>query len=153
MKGHDMSRPAIIFLLIMALAGCMTGTANLYPANDIASHIGNHIITMNYKETHKGRRAEADVTMPDGEVFTGEVSVMNTDQIGFGTIYGSVYGRRGVATAQGTSTFFSLGNPKPFTATLLGNRGGRLACEGYTQDYHGAGACEHSNGALYRMHF
>lgn len=140
-----------LFALCLLLLAC-AGTARLYPANDRASEIGG-ILALQWQETGLSGTGKTSVQMPDGEIMTGEFTVIRQGTVGFGNIFGQVYGPKGMATGTAFGTSFTESIQKPFAATLIGNKGGRMTCEGYTSNYHGTGACEHSNGSLYRMHF
>jgi len=93
--------------------------------------------------------------MPDGEVLKGEYSLVRGGSIGFGNIYGSVYGTGGSASISGSSTSYAIPGGSPGMASAFGTKGTSIQCEFYNDNFsgHGYGACKSSNGALYRIQY
>lgn len=97
-------------------------------------------------------RGPIELTLPDGEVLTGEFSTSDTSSYGFGTgVAYSAYQRPVVATGSTTATPGSM----PGVASLVGPKGTTAQCE-YTVNTwtsSGSGVCRISNGAVYNLHF
>lgn len=140
----------VIALLTFACA--QTRSAHMYPANDIATQQG--VLTATFI-AHGTGHGEITVDAPNGEHFQGEFSIVRGGAIGFGSIYGSVYGQGGATTASGTATTYSIPGGSPGTASAFGDRKTSLECEFFNDNFsgHGNGACRSSTGALYRLQY
>jgi len=144
------TRPVLsLFALCAVVAGCARN-ASLYPANDEAASGG--VLTARF-HTYGTGHGEIQIPMPDGEVLKGEYSIVRGGTIGFGTIYGSVYGTGGAASYHGQSSTYVMPGGSPGMASLFGDRGTSAQCEFYNDNFsgHGNGACKISKGALYRL--
>ena len=141
----------MIAILAASLSGC-AGTVTLYPANDIAQKAG--VITAEIKKYGMGS-GPIKLTMPDGEILTGQYTVMVGGSTGFGSVYASVYGPEGARSGTGTSTMVNIPNSSPGVANAAGPKGTTVYCEFQNNNMagHGYGACKISNGALYRMQY
>lgn len=143
------------FGLAVFIMGC-TRTALLYPANDSAAQIG--VLKATYVASGTGH-SEVEIKMPDGEILKGAVSIVRGGTIGFGTLFASVYGSRGVTTGSAASTTVSIPGGSPGTAAVFGNQGTYGECEFINDNWsgHGYGACELSHKGqgdmLYRLEY
>ena len=138
-----MRRNSRIYWTLAALivSGCaVERTGRLYPANDTARPGGVLEATF---EAHGTGHGAAVIDMPDGEVLTGEFSIVRGGGVSFGSIFGEVYG----------SSFMPGGSPG--MASAFGNKGTSMSCEFYNDNFsgHGMGACRSSTGALYRLQY
>lgn len=135
----------------LALSGC-AGTAELYPANDIARGLGP--LTAELTKAGMGS-GPASLRLPNGEVLRGRYSVDVGGSTGFGSLYASVYGAGGYAAGSGFGSAFAIPNSNPGMADLVGTSGTTAHCEFVSSSWtgHGNGVCELSNKALYRMQF
>jgi hypothetical protein len=143
---------ALCSAAIAAVNGCTVHReARLYPANDIARTDG--VVIANF-EAHGTGHGVVVIILPTGEHLTGEFSVVRGGTIGFGSIYGQVYGPRGAATVAGTSTSVAVPGGSPGMASAFG-AGVSMECEFYNDNFsgHGMGACRSSKGALYRLQY
>jgi len=125
-------------------------TAGLYPANDAAAASGVARAVFTPNGTGHGAIA---LTMPDGEVIQGEYSIVRGGVVGFGTIYGSVYGATSTASYSGGTTSYSMPGASQGVASGVGERATRMDCEFINDNVsgHGNGACRSSRGGLYRL--
>jgi len=141
----------LIFLLALALAlaGC-TMSARLYPVNEMAASTG--VLVAKYK-SYGTQHGEMSVALPSGEVLNGEYSVVSGGSVGFGSVYGQVYGQGQVATGYATSNSFSMSGSGQGMASLFGDKGSVMTCEFINNNFsgHGHGGCQTSTGALYRV--
>lgn len=137
--------------VLLALGGCAM-TAQLYPANDTAHTLGPLVANMKAYGVGSG---PVSVTMPDGEVLVGRYSVNMGGSASFGSLYTSVYGSRGYASASGFGSAFSMPNSSGGMADLIGPRGTTAHCEFVNNNWggHGNGACQLSGGQVYRMQY
>lgn len=144
-------------LLVLAVAvalvaaGCAR-SARLYPANDVA--ISGGVLSAKFMAYGTGH-GEIEITLPDGEEVRGEYSIVRGGAVGFGTIYGSVYGPAGVATYSGTSSTVVMPGGSQGLASMFGSRGTAMQCEFLNDNSsgHGHGACKSSKDALYRLQY
>lgn len=140
------------FFLLVVLASCSVNReAHLYPVNDAA--IATGVLVAHFTSNGSGHTSGGGITMPDGEVLTGESSLVRGGSIGFGTIFASVYGPKGSAVGTATSMSTDIPGGSPGMASLFGDRGTAMQCEFYNDNFsgHGYGACRTSKGALYRL--
>jgi hypothetical protein len=147
-----MLRTHVMFVLIgLMLLGCAM-EAHLYPANEVANPTG--VLTGHFMAYGVGH-GEVEITMPDGELVKGEYSLIRSGTVGFGSIFGAVYGRRGSVTVTSTSTSVEVPpGGEPGMASGFGNKGTSIQCEFYNgMNGHGYGACQTSTGALYRIQY
>lgn len=135
----------------VALAGCAR-SARLYPANEAA--IAGGVLKANFMAYGTGH-GEIEITLPDGEEARGEYSIVRGGAIGFGSVYGSVYGPNGVASYSGNSTSMVMPGGSQGMASLFGSRGTAMQCEFLNDNSsgHGHGACKTSKDALYRLQY
>jgi hypothetical protein len=93
--------------------------------------------------------------MPNGEILEGEYSIVAGGSIGFGNVFSSVYGRGGYASGVGTASSFSMSASGEGSASLYGPQGTSIQCEFVNNNMtgHGYGACQSSQGGLYRLQY
>ena len=72
--------------------------------------------------------------------------------VGWGSVYSSVYGTAGSASANSNGTAVALSLQGQGSAILTGDKGTVLNCE-FISSGHGTGACEDSHGAKYKLMF
>jgi hypothetical protein len=125
----------VVLSIFVMVAGCVA-SGKLSPTNDLARRTG--VLPARFT-IHDNGLAEIEVTLPDGEVATGEVREGSV-----GGIYRSVNG-----------TANALPGGHPGIAALFGNRGTSIFCEGYfdTINGHGTGSCRSFTGALYQFQY
>lgn len=136
----------------LLLAGCsIQREARLYPANEIARHDG--VLTGKFVANGSGHGTAA-ITLPTGQQLNGEFTIVRGGAIGFGSIYGQVYGPGGVANVSGSSSSYAVEGSSRGTASAFG-AGISMDCEFYNDNMsgHGAGACRSSKGALYKLQY
>ena len=141
-----------VFAIAALLTGCtIEREARLYPANDEARTDG---VVAAHFEAHGTGHGAVTMTMPSGEHLVGEFSIVRGGAIGFGTIYGQVYGPNGITTAVSNSSSYVVPGGSPGTASAFG-QGISMECEFYNDNFsgHGMGACRSSKGALYRLQY
>ncbi len=139
-------------LAAMLLAGCsVQREARLYPANDMARTGG--VLTGIFVANGSGHGTAA-ITLPTGEQLNGEFTIVRGGSIGFGSIYGQVYGPGGVANVYGSSSSYTVEGSSRGTASVFG-QGISMDCEFYNDNKsgHGMGACRSSKGALYKLQY
>jgi hypothetical protein len=146
-----MLRPLGLLILVLLLLGCGR-TGRLYPANDTAAASG--VLTMHFTSYGTGR-GPVEIPMPDGEVLKGEYTLVRGGAVGFGSIYGLVYGPGGTTTGTATATSYAVPGGSPGMVSAFGDRGTAMQCEVYNDNFsgHGYGACRSSKGALYRLQY
>ncbi len=142
----------VCLICLAAVVAACEKTARLYPANDEAATGG--VLLGKYMAYGTGN-GEIEIPMPDGELMKGEYSLVRGGEMGFGTIYAKVYAPGVTATGVGTSTVTTVPGGSPGQASLFGDKGTRMQCEFYNDNFsgHGYGACQSSNGALYRIQY
>jgi hypothetical protein len=136
----------------MMLSGCtIVREARLYPANDAARADG--VLSARF-EAHGTGHGAAVITLSSGEKLTGEFSIVRGGTIGFGSIFGQVYGPGGAASVSGSSVSYAMPGGSPGMASAFG-AGISMDCEFYNDNWsgHGMGACRSSKGALYRLQY
>jgi hypothetical protein len=143
------------FLLIVAISTSLTGctrNARLYPANDLA--IAGGVLVANFKSYGSGN-GEIEIGMPDGEILSGEYSLVRGGSASFGSLYGSVYSTEGSATVSGSANSRTIPGGSQGMASLFGNKGTAMECEFINDNFsgHGNGACKTSTKAMYRLQF
>jgi hypothetical protein len=139
-------------ITIALLAGCaVQREARLYPANDLARTGG--VLTGKFVANGSGH-GTATITLPTGEQLNGEFTIVRGGAMGFGSIYGQVYGPGGVASVTGSSSSYVVEGSSPGTASVFG-QGISMDCEFYNDNHsgHGFGACRNSKGALYKLQY
>lgn len=141
----------VLLIALGALSGCAR-SARLYPANDLG--IATGVLEARFM-AHGTGHGSIEVTMPDQELLKGEYSLVRGGSIGFGSVYGSVYGSGGSASFSGNSTSYAVPGGSPGTASLFGSNGTTMLCEFYNDNFsgHGNGGCKSSKGALYRIQY
>ena len=150
------SRTIAGILLGLAISACapraVIRDARLYPANEIARPDG--VLTGQFVAHGTGHGA-VEITMPDGEVLKGEFSIVRGGSVGFGSIYGEVYGPNGSASMSGESTTRTVPGGSQGMASTFGTKGTSVDCEFYNDNFsgHGMGARRSSKGALYRLQY
>lgn len=143
----------LVLLATAALCSCATTRdARLYPVNEAAQATG--VLTAKFVASGTGQGA-VEITMPDGKVLRGEFTIVRGGSMAFGSIYGTVYGPKGTATASGNSTSVSMPGGSQGIATAVGPDGRVLQCEFLNDNFsgHGFGACKDGAGALYRLQY
>lgn len=135
-----------------ALAAGCAGTVTLYPANEVAQKTG--VITAEITKYGVGS-GPIKLSMPDGEILTGQYTVMVGGSTAYGSVFASAYGPGGMATANGTGMTMDIPNSSNGVANAAGPKGTTAYCEFQNNNMagHGFGACKISNGALYRMQY
>ena len=75
--------------------------------------------------------------------------------VGFGRVYGAVYGIDGSASVSGSSQSHVVPAGSSGMAALFGPKGTTMECEFLNDNGsgHGNGACKSSKGALYRLQY
>lgn len=134
------------------LAGCsIQREARLYPANDVARTGG--VLTGKFVAHGTGHGA-ATITLPTGEQLNGEFTIVRSGAMGFGSIYGQVFGPGGVASVSGNSSSYVMEGSSHGTASVYG-QGISMDCEFFNDNMsgHGMGACRSSKGALYKLQY
>lgn len=146
-----MKNTLILFILCFAIVGC-SRNARLYPANDVATVGG--VLTAHFMSYGTGN-GEMEITLTDGEVLKGEYSIVRGGAMGFGNVYGSVYGAGGSSTVSGSTNSYVVPGGSPGMASLFGNKGTSMECEFYNDNFsgHGHGACKSTGNALYRLQY
>ncbi|MGZ5136808.1 MAG: hypothetical protein ACXWCX_03290, partial [Burkholderiales bacterium] len=66
--------------------------------------------------------------MPDAESMKGEYSIMRQGSIGFGSIFGSIYGPRGSASGSAFMSTETMQRGSQGTASAFGTKGVRRMC-------------------------
>jgi hypothetical protein len=136
----------------VALVGC-AHDARLYPANDLAAPGG--VLTVRFTSTDSGH-GEIEITMPDQDLLKGKYSIVRGVAVGFGRVYGAVYGIGGSASVSGSSQSHDVVPAgSSGMAALFGPKGTTMECEFLRDNVsgHGNGACKTSKGALYRLQY
>lgn len=138
-------------LATLALSGCVTHP-DVYPANEAARALG--VLKVELTKTGAGSGPFV-ITMPDGEVLKGRYSVNVGGSMGFGSLYGSVYGTGGFASGSAFSTSSAFDMSNPAVGDAIGPKGTTAHCEVVSNSMsgHGNGVCQVSNGAVYRVQF
>lgn len=131
-----------VVLLFAVLGFAGTGCArvgHLYPANDAAAATG--ILQAHFMAYGTGH-GEGRITMPDGELLTGEYSLVRGGSVSFGSIFAAAGGVSGSAT----TTTYAIPGGSPGTASLFGDKGTSMQCEFYNDNFsgHGYGGCQSS---------
>jgi hypothetical protein len=140
-------------VMIIFLAACtMERAARLYPENNAAGAQG--VIAARFI-SHGTGNGKIEITMPDGEIVTGEYSIVGRSTSGFGSIVGSLFGPDGSTSASTFRSNYSIQGGSPGIASVFGNKGTRMSCEFYNDNMsgHGYGACRSAAGALYRLQY
>jgi hypothetical protein len=142
--------------IIAALVSACQMGATLYPINDEARSM--RLLHATY--TARGIGAgPVTVQLPSGEVLTGEYRIIRSGDISFqlATARSTAAAKSGrqaaLASSSATSTAFSIPAGANGMAVLYGDRGTSADCALVmdTLSGKGAGTCELSNGAIYRI--
>lgn len=141
----------VITLIGLCAFGC-TRNARLYPVNDAA--IPGGVLIASFKSYGSGN-GEIQINMPDGELLSGEYSLVRGGSASFGGIYAAVYGSSGSTTIEGAARSYTTPGGSPGMASLFGSKGTAMQCEFMNDNFsgHGNGACKASTSALYRLLF
>jgi hypothetical protein len=136
--------------IAIALALCGLGcslNANIYDLNS-----GEVVhATFTYYGTGHG---EIETRFPGGEICRGEYSTVAQGSIGWGSIFGAVYGPGGSASATGTGFSTSMNSMQHGRAIATSRQGRVIECEYVTSiDSHGWGGCRDNRGETYRLMF
>jgi hypothetical protein len=156
MQQYRAVQITIVVALATNLFGCATaqhGVAQFYPANQAAAALG--VLNGEYVTNGRGN-GSINITMPDGEILTGQYSIVQQGAVGFGSIYASVNNNfGGSASGFGLSRASVLETGSAGAASLFGNKRTSMQCEFYNDNrtHHGYGGCRTSKGALYRLQF
>lgn len=142
-------RTAGLVLASVLLSGCIGRTPHLYPTNAAASQTG---VLEAHMLGHGNLHGILDLSLPSGEPLIGEYSIVSDGSVGFGSVFSTVYGSSH-GTAIGTGSAFSFPAGGQGAASLYGTNGTTLQCEFINNNMtgHGYGACQMSNGGIYRM--
>lgn len=129
-------RVAVLALLSGLCAGC-TDAGRVFPADDASLAAG----TPKFEFVRQGMgRGPVTVTMPDGEVLSGEYQVTENAAVGV-----AFAGAR-MATA------VAAGSGRPVAVNATGPRGTILACDGALDiGGHGTILCHTNRGTQYRV--
>jgi len=143
---------AVIVSAVILMGCTITRSPQLYPNNDIARTTGPLTATIVGHGTLNGT---ATMPMPDGEILNGRYSIAMGGSTGFGSLYGSVYGTDGNATGSAFASNMSFSNSGQGMLDMIGPKGTTAHCEFLNNNLtgHGNGACQISNGAIYRMQY
>jgi len=140
---------------ILALAGALAGcarTGTLYPVHLAGPNSPNVALKATFIASGTGH-GKITLPMPDGEILSGEFSLIRGGEFRSDSIYASVWGPGGYANASGSGSGFSIPSAARGVASVIGNKGTRMDCE-FTNDNfsgHGYGACKSSTGDTYKM--
>jgi hypothetical protein len=143
---------AVIGTAAVLLAGCsIQREAHLYPANDLARTGG--VLTGKFVANGSGH-GTATIVLPTGVQLNGEFTIVRGGAMGFGSIYGQVYGPGGVTHVAGNSSSYVVEGGSRGMASVFG-QGISMDCEFYNDNMsgHGMGACRSSKGELYRLQY
>ena len=130
----------VVGVLAFLSTGCtVTRQVHLYPLNTPGTVLQGVIVG------HGQGHGTAKLVMPDGELLSGEYSIVFGGTYGFGSILTSA----GFGSAAGVS----INGRGEGTASMVGDRGTSAQCEFLNANMtgHGSGACRLSNGHVYRM--
>ena len=143
----------IVVMLMVVISGCaVQREARLYPSNESAKSKG--VLVGKFLASGSGH-GSLEVTLPDGELLNGEFSIVRGGSIGFGNIYGSVFGVGGSATYSGNATSYVVAGSSQGVASAFGSKGTTMECEFFNDNFsgHGYGGCKSSTGELYRLQY
>ncbi len=172
-------KTCIRLFFLIALYGCAdygSGIAHLYPTNN--KDMASGALRLEYKITAR-YHGEFSVSMPDGEIITGEFNVLTAGTTSSGSIFSSMYGTANsrtnayasngtnyaTGTAFGTASGSANGYGNTFSSSSsdigeglangIGNRGTSIQCEylNNNKSNHGYGACQTSKGVIYKMQY
>jgi hypothetical protein len=133
--------------LVLILVGCIR-KARLYNLTT-----GEVVpVQFTYSGSGKGKLSAVSAA---GERFTGEYVTLAGGQIGWGTIYASVYSPKGSASGSSTSVTSSTEAKQHGTAIATGDKGTIIQCEYITSAWNGAGSggCKDNHDVLYKLMF
>jgi hypothetical protein len=136
-------------LAVVAVAlGACAREARLYPANTEA---GVGLLKAEFTDSGMGK-GPIKITMPDGEVLTGEFSTTDTSSYGFGSAV-ATNGR--IAPVIATASTTAVPGSMPGVVTAIGPSGTSLRCEYLVNSMtgSGSGSCQTNKGARYDLHF
>lgn len=138
---------ALAILLTTAGLGCAL-TARVYNLDT------GQVITATFMYSGSGR-GSVEFVLPSGEVCKGEYVTVAGGTTSWGSVFATVYGPGGSATATGTGYGRSIENMQKGTAIAIGNRGAVIECEYVTSAYgaQGYGACKDNKGNRYKLMF
>ena len=106
---------------------------------------------LKYSRWH-GDHGPTTATMPSGELLKGEYSITRGGTAEWGSVYASVYGTGGAASANASGTRFGVSIRGQGTLILTSDRGTILNCE-FVSSGHGSGACLDNHGVKYKLLF
>jgi hypothetical protein len=150
-RGIAVRSTTLSTVLLLTLAGCtVVRPVHLYPTGDSSGTPG---VAQGQIVGHGQGHGTAELTMPDGETMQGEYSIVFGGAVGFGNIFGTLYGSGGMASGSAMTTSYSISGEGQGSASLVGNRGTIMQCEFVNANMtgHGYGACRTAKGILYRM--
>ncbi len=136
--------------LLLGVGACtIERDISLYPAGTTSGTTVLRGKMIGHGEGH----GTLEITMPDRELLQGEYSIVFNSSVGFGSIFGTVYGPRGAISGSSTSTNISMAGEGQGSASLVGNSGTSMQCEFLNANMtgHGYGACLTAKGKTYRM--
>jgi hypothetical protein len=110
------------------------------------------VATFNYSGSGKG---PIEITLPSGEVCKGEYLTVAGGSMAWGSVFATVYGPAGSATATDTGYSGSIENKQKGSAIVTGNQGTVVECEYVTTaaGAEGYGACKDNKGNRYKLMF
>lgn len=144
--------PLLLASVALFASGCVERTLTLYPDNDAARTLGPLQATI---LGHGNLHGTITMRLPSGEVLQGRYSIAAGGGVGIGSLYASVYGPGGSASASGVSTSTSVSRTGFGEADMMSPQGTTGHCEFVNNNFngHGHGACRLSDGAVYRMQY
>jgi hypothetical protein len=122
---------------LLPVACAVMKTARLYTSD-------GQVVVAHFAYSGSGR-GTVQVTLPDGEMFTGE----------YFTITNTGLSTSALMTPWGpiTSVSVSEAGPQVTNVTAVGSRGTQLTCVSFPRGPHGFGGCRDSKAREYRLHY
>jgi hypothetical protein len=149
---HLVATCAIVGMLSAAPGCTVERTLTLYPDNDAAHALGALQATI---VGHGNLHGTITMPLPNGQLLQGRYSIAAGGGVEVGSLYASIYGTGGSASASGVSTSTSVSRAGFGEADMMSSQGTTAHCEFVNDNFHGHGhgACRLSNGAVYRMQY
>lgn len=128
---------SFIAVMLAGLCAACTDTGRTFPLDDASLAAG----IPKFQFVRQGlNRGPVTVTMPDGEVLTGEYQVTDNAAVGIGFAGGH------------TATAIGFGSGRPVAVNAVGNRGTIMTCDGAIDiGGHGSLVCQTNHGTKYRI--
>jgi hypothetical protein len=142
---------AFLKWMLLGLAGCtVERPLHLYPTEGTTS---GPTVLQGLFVGHGQGHGTAQISMPDGENLQGEYSIVFGGSIGFGSIFGTVYGPGGALSGTSTTSSVSIAGEGQGSASLVVNSGTSMQFEFLNANItgHGYGACRSSKVGIYRL--